>query len=96
MQTYLNEEIVDIYDDLKKYPIVLLILVLFISGSIGLILYGSLCHIHYSCTEAQQYFTMSFGLSGCIIILLFIIIPYLLRLLLNCLYPRMPRLPLHS
>jgi len=69
---------------MKKYPWIALVLSMFIIAGIGMLIVSMLCNTGYPCTQNQIQYTLLFGLNVCLLITVFIIIPILLRSILNC------------
>lgn len=87
MQAFLNEEHTYLSRKFKKYTSYWIGSFLFVSLSVGLLTTSILCD---TLTHLQQSIMLEIGLLLCIFIVVFIILPAILRLVLNCLFKRRP------
>ena len=93
MQQCLNEDATYFYNKFKKYPPLLLLVILFIATGVALFTVSLLCNYRFPCTDIQQNYTLMFGLNICILVTTFIGIPFTLRLILNCIWQKEEVLP---
>lgn len=93
MQQCLNEDATYFYNKFKKYPCLLVLVILFIAIGVALFTVSLLCNYRFPCTDIQQNYTLIFGLNICILVTTFIGIPFILRLILNCIWQKEEVLP---
>jgi len=86
MQKCLNEDLASLLKQFKKYPWILLIIILIVASGIALFTVSLLCNVKFSCTNDQQNYTLLFGLTICLISATFFTLPCLLIGMINCIY----------
>ena len=94
MQKCLNDDASHFFRQFKKYPILPVLLLLFIASSITMLVVALLCNTTYPCTYIQQDISLYFGLIFCVFCVVFIGFPCCLRFILNGIYYEPPVLPL--
>lgn len=82
MQKFLNEEH-DHFLRVFRKPIWGLVLFLFVTGSVGMTVAGILST---SLSYLEQTIFLELGLISCFFLVLFVVIPFIMRLVLNCLF----------
>ena len=86
MQKCFNEELRYLSKNFKKYPWILLIIILIVASGIALFTVSLLCNVKFSCTNDQQNYTLLFGLNICLISATFFTLPCLIVGIINCIY----------
>lgn len=92
MQTCLNEEAIHFNRQFRKYPMLWILLFLYVATGVSLIYLVLHCNISFTCTYAQQDTMLWFGMMILISLVPCIIVPCILRFTLNCFFER-PTLP---
>ena len=88
MQQCLNED----YDGLKmcfsSYPVLMLVLISFIFAALGFPIIGYFCVVNQinGCSKETGFDLLSVGVCVFIFLFIFMLVPYILRLVLNCFY----------
>jgi hypothetical protein len=93
MQKFLNEEANHFSKQFNKYPTLWFILFLYTALGVSLLSLALQCRKSFSCTYLQEYFMIWFGVLILVSLVMFVIIPNILRVFLNCLYERPKALP---
>ena len=88
MQTCLNEEATHFNRQFRKYPMLWVLLFIYVSTGISLLYLVLQCNISFTCTFAQQDTMLWFGMMILISLVPCIIVPCILRFILNCFYER--------
>ena len=87
MQSCLNDERRYIAKKFGKHPVLSTFISLFIvSIAVVFTTLALLCYIKLSCTEPQISAFLSIGMNVCILIAVFVVIPFILSVLLNCIF----------
>ena len=86
MQSFLNKEAAYFNGQYRKYPALWLVSFLYISLCATLLSLVFLCNIPYPCSYNQQGAILWFGTMLSFLLIPFVILPNLLRFILNCLY----------
>jgi hypothetical protein len=102
MQICLNEEASHYNRQFRKYPMLWILLFLYVATGVALVYLVLQCNISFSCTFAQQDAMLWLGMMILLSLVPCIIAPCLLRFTLNCFFER-PKLapvkkmsPLHQ
>ena len=93
MQTCLNDDANYFFKQFKKYPWILVIIVLFVASGISIFTVSLLCKVQFPCSDQQQSYSLFFGLNMCLFTAVFIVLPCCLRSTLNCIYEEETVLP---
>lgn len=88
MQECLNDEARHASRQYKKYPALWLLSFLYLALCASLITLAFLCNTTYPCSYSQQNTMLWFGLMLLVSLVMFVIVPSLLRCCLNCLFIR--------
>jgi len=88
MQTCLNEEATHFNRQFRKYPMLWVLLFIYVSTGISLLYLVFHCNIYYTCTFAQQGTMLWFGMMILLSLVPCAIVPCILRFTLNCFYER--------
>ena len=88
MQTCLNEEATHFNRQFRKYPMLWVLLFLYVAIGISLLYLVFHCNIHYTCTYVQQDTMLWFGMMILVSLVPCVIVPCILRFTLNCFYER--------
>ncbi len=86
MQKFLNEEARHFDRQFNKYPGLWILMFLYVALATTLLIVAILCNSSYRCTHDQQSVMLWFGLILLLIFGIFVILPNILRISLNCLY----------
>jgi hypothetical protein len=91
MQECLNDERRYIAKKFRKHPLLLSVVTLVIVAIPCIFTtLAILCNVKLSCSEPEITVFLNIGMNTCMIITIFIIIPFILSLLLNCMF-RIPK-----
>lgn len=91
MQKCLNKEAKHYNSQFKKYPILWVIMFLLFALSATVLSLAIMCNTSYSCSYLQQDTMLWFGLMMSVSLVLFVVIPNILRFFLNYLYEEEPK-----
>ena len=86
MQKCMNKDAKNLRQCFIEYPILWALFIAFLLSSFLIMTFGVLCLTSIKCGSINTYALISVGVSLMIIIIVFIIIPWLLRHLLNCIW----------
>jgi len=86
MQKCLNEDATYFSKKFKKHPWIAVIIVLFVLSGITTLTVSLLCNIKFPCTNDQQNYALFFGMNMCLASTIFILLPFLLTGIINCIY----------
>ncbi len=87
MQACLNREHEQNIKDCAKYPLFAAFIAVLIVFTVVFVIIGSLCVVMWTCPVHMDQVFLSLGISLALFFVLFVIIPYILRFLLNCCFP---------
>lgn len=87
MQACLNREHKQNIKDCRDYPIFAAFIAVLIVFTVVFVSIGSLCVVIWTCPGPMDMVFLSLGISLTLFFVVFIIIPYILRFLLNCGFP---------
>ena len=87
MQACLNREHEQNIKDCAKYPLFAAFIVVLVVFTVVFVIIGSLCVVMWTCPVHMDQVFLSLGISLALFFVLFVIIPYILRFLLNCCFP---------
>ena len=87
MQSCLNREHEQNIKDCAKYPLFAAFIAVLIVFTVVFVIIGSLCVVMWTCPVHMDQVFLSLGISLALFFVLFVIIPYILRFLLNCCFP---------
>ena len=90
MQKCLNKEASYFNEQYRKYPALLLAPFLYISLCATLLSLVFLCNTTFPCSYNQQGVMLWFGTMLSFLLIPFVILPTVLRFILNCLYVKRP------
>jgi hypothetical protein len=93
MQKFLNEEATHLSKQFKKHPFIPVIIIITIIAGIVSLTLGMLCNTSFKCSDAEKDVALHIGVNLCIITAVAIIIPCILRYILNCIYYEKTVLP---
>ena len=88
MQTFLNEEARHYNRQYRKYPILWILLFLYVGLGVTLLTLAIQCNTSFSCSYSQQSTMLWFGLMILVSLVMFSILPNILRVFLNCFFER--------
>lgn len=88
MQTCLNEEAAHFNRQYRKYPSLWILSFLYIGFGVALLTLAIQCNTSFSCTYTQQNIMLSLGLMMLVSLVIFVILPNIIRVFLNCLFER--------
>ena len=88
MQAFLNEEARHYNRQYRKYPILWILLFLYVGLGVTLLTLAIQCNTSFSCSYSQQSTTLWFGLMILVSLVMFSILPNILRVFLNCFFER--------
>ena len=87
MQACLNKEHEQTVKDCKKYPLFAAFIAVLIVFTVVFVTIGSLCVVMWTCPGPMDVVFLCLGISLTLFFAIFVIIPYILRFLLNCCFP---------
>jgi hypothetical protein len=87
MQACLNREHEQNIKDCKKYPLFAAFIAVLIVFTVVFVAIGSLCVVMWTCPGPMDLVFLSLGISLSLFFIVFVIVPYTLRFLLNCCFP---------
>ena len=87
MQSCLNREHEQNIKDCAKYPLFAAFIAVLVVFTVVFVVIGSLCVVMWTCPVHMDQVFLSLGISLALFFVLFVIIPYILRFLLNCCFP---------
>ena len=87
MQACLNREHEQNIKDCRDYPVFAAFIAVLIVFTVVFVIIGSLCVVMWTCPVHMDQVFLSLGISLALFFVLFVIIPYILRFLLNCCFP---------
>jgi len=90
MQKCLNKEAIYFNEQYRKYPALWLASFLYISLCATLLSLVFLCNTTFPCSYNQQGVMLWFGTMLSFLLIPFVILPTVLRFILNCLYVKRP------
>jgi hypothetical protein len=88
MQTFLNEEASHFSKQFRKYPVLWVIMFLWVAVPVILIPLAFFCNTTYTCSYNEENALISIGLMAGMSFLIFVIIPNTFRIFLNCLFTK--------
>ena len=88
MQACLNEEASHFDRQYKKYPMLWALSFLYVGLGVSLLTLALQCNTRYSCSYDEQGVLLWFGLMILVSVVVFVILPNILRVLLNCFFER--------
>ena len=86
MQKFLNKEYFYFKNLLNKNTFIIIVFALFIIIGILFSVLGWLCNVKFYCNNNQEYYLQTIGIVILIFTLCFILVPYIIRILLNCIF----------
>jgi hypothetical protein len=87
MQNCLNREHEQNIKDCKKYPLFAAFIIVLVFITVIFVTIGCLCVVMWTCPGPMDTVFLSLGISLSLFFIVFIIIPYTLRFLINCCFP---------
>jgi len=87
MQSCLNREHEQNIKDCAKYPLFAAFIAVLVVFTVVFISIGSLCVVIWICPVHMDQVFLLLGISLALFFVIFVIIPYILRFLLNCCFP---------
>lgn len=87
MQACLNREHEQNIKDCRDYPVFAAFIAVLLVFTVVFVVIGSLCIVMWTCPGPMDLVFLSLGISLILFFVLFVIIPYILRFLLNCCFP---------
>jgi hypothetical protein len=87
MQACLNREHEQTIKDCRDYPVFAAFIAVLIIFTVVFVTIGSLCVVMWACPVHMDQVFLSLGISLTLFFAIFVIIPYILRFLLNCCFP---------
>ena len=87
MQSCLNDERRYVAKKFRKHPVLFTFVTLFIvSLAVVFTTLALLCNVKLPCSEPQISAFLNIGMNACIVIVVFVLIPFILSVLLNCIF----------
>ena len=87
MQACLNREHEQNIKDCAKYPLFAAFIAVLVVFTVVFVIIGSLCVVMWTCPVHMDQVFLLLGISLALFFVIFVIIPYILRFLLNCCFP---------
>jgi hypothetical protein len=87
MQACLNREHERNIKDCAKYPLFAAFIAVLVVFTVVFVAIGSLCVVMWVCPGPMDLVFLSLGISLILFFVVFVIVPYTLRFLLNCCFP---------
>jgi hypothetical protein len=87
MQACLNREHQQNIKDCKENPLFIAFIVVLLVFTVVFLAIGSLCVVMWTCPGPMDLVFLSLGISLSLFFIVFVIVPYTLRFLLNCCFP---------
>jgi hypothetical protein len=87
MQACLNREHEQNVKDCANYPLFAAFIAVLLVFTVVFIAIGSLCVVMWTCPVHMDQVFLSLGISLLLFFIVFVIVPYSLRFLLNCCFP---------
>jgi hypothetical protein len=87
MQACLNREHEKNVKDCENYPLFAAFIAVLVVFTVIFVVLGCLCVVMWTCPAPMEIVFLSLGISLLLFFVVFIIVPYSLRFLLNCYFP---------
>jgi hypothetical protein len=87
MQACLNREHEQNIKDCRDYPLFAAFIAVLVVFTVVFVAIGSLCVVMWVCPGPMDLVFLSLGISLILFFVVFVIVPYTLRFLLNCCFP---------
>jgi hypothetical protein len=87
MQACLNREHQQNIKDCANYPLFAAFIAVLVVFTVVFVAIGSLCVVMWVCPGPMDLVFLSLGISLSLFFIIFVIVPYTLRFLLNCCFP---------